>query len=142
MISAFSQQNYQPLPFILYAKAKFACYSRYFLTSYFYIPVPFDEKDIFTGCQFQKVLQVFIEQFNFSFFSITGWGIDLDYCDIDGFALEMNRYYSVIFEIAPKYCISDYFVDYEIYPISSKGYLPIIMDTMVILIKFSHFSTF
>ena len=43
--------------------------------------------------------------------SNTGWGIDLDYCDIEWFALEMNRY-SVIFEIASKYCISDSFVDY------------------------------
>ena len=39
---------YWPLPcFILYSKAKFACYSRYLLTSYFYIPVPYNEKDIF-----------------------------------------------------------------------------------------------
>ena len=45
--------------------------------------------------------------FNFSFFSITGWGIDLDYCDIEWFALEMNRDHSVIFEIVPKYCISN-----------------------------------
>ena len=28
-------------------------------------------------------MSVFIEPFNFSFFSITGWGIDLDYCDIE-----------------------------------------------------------
>jgi len=28
---------------------------------------------------------------NFSFFSVTGWGIDLDYHDIEWFALEMNR---------------------------------------------------
>ena len=33
--------------FILYFKAKLACYSRYLLTSYFCIPVPYDEKDIF-----------------------------------------------------------------------------------------------
>ena len=26
--------------------------------------------------------------FNFSFFSVTGWGIDLDNCDIEWFALE------------------------------------------------------
>ena len=26
--------------------------------------------------------------FNFGFFSITGWGIDLDYCGIERFALE------------------------------------------------------
>ena len=44
---------------------------------------------------------------NFSFFSISGWGIDLDYYDIEWFALEMNRDHSVIFEIAPKYSISD-----------------------------------
>ena len=35
------------------------------------------------------------------------WGIDLDYCDIEWFALEMNRDHFVIFEIASKYCISD-----------------------------------
>ena len=33
------------------------------------------------------------------------WGIDLDYHDIEWFSLEMNRDHSVIFEIAPKYCI-------------------------------------
>ena len=38
-----------PLPcFILYSKVKFALeYSRCFLTSYFCIPVPYNEKDIF-----------------------------------------------------------------------------------------------
>ena len=57
--SAFSWQNCQPLPcFLLYSKAKFACYSRYLLTSYICIPVPYDEKDIFFGSQFYKVLQV------------------------------------------------------------------------------------
>ena len=30
----------------------------------------------------------FIEPFNFSFFSVTGWGTDLDYDDIELFALE------------------------------------------------------
>ena len=45
--------------------------------------------------------------------SITGWGIDLDYCDIEWFALETNRDHSVVFEIASKYCISDSFVDHD-----------------------------
>ena len=40
--------------------------------------------------------------------------IDLDYCDIEWFALEMNRDHFIIFEIVPKYCISDSFVDYEL----------------------------
>ena len=65
-------------------------------------------------------------------FSITGWSIDLDYCDIEWFALEMNRDHSVIFEIAPKYCILDSFVDYQGYSISSKGILPTVVDIMVI----------
>ena len=32
-----------------------------------------------------------MELFNFSFFSVTGQGIDMDFCDIEWFALEMNR---------------------------------------------------
>ena len=47
------------------------------------------------------------------FFSVNGRGMDLDYCDIEWFALEMNRDYSVIFETASKYCILDSFVAYE-----------------------------
>ena len=45
--------------------------------------------------------------FKFSFFSITGQDIDLDYGDNEWFALEMNRDHPVVFEIASKYCISD-----------------------------------
>ena len=90
----------------------------------------------------QKVLEVFIELFNFSFFSINGQGIDLDYHDIEWFALEMNRDHSVVFEISSKYCISDSFVDHDGYSISSKGFLPTVVDIMVILVKFTHSSPF
>ena len=76
-------------------------------------------------------MQVFIEPFNFSFFRITGWDIDLDYCDIEWFALE-NRDHSVILEIASKYCISASFVDHDGYSISSEGFLPTVVDIMVI----------
>ena len=67
-----------------------------------------------------------------SFLSITGWGIDLDYHDIEWFALQMNRDHSVFFEIASKYCILDSFVDRDGYSISSKGFLPAVVDVMVI----------
>ena len=64
------------------------------------------------------------------------WGIDLSiiyyFCDIEWFALKMNRDHSVIFEIVPKYRILDLFVDYEDYSISSKGFLPIVLDIMAI----------
>ena len=66
------------------------------------------------------VLQVFLEPLDFSFFGISGWGLDLDYCDTEWFALEMNRDHSVIFETASSYCILDSFVDNGGYSISSK----------------------
>ena len=75
---------------------------------------------------------MFIEPFNFSFFSVTGWGIDLDYRDIEWFALETNRDHSVIFETASKYCISDSFVGHDGYSISSKRFLLTVVDVMVI----------
>ena len=74
---------------------------------------------------------MFIKPLNFSFFSITGLGIDLDYCDIEWFALGTNRDHSVIFEIASKHCILDSFVDYDGYSISSKEFLPTVLDIMV-----------
>ena len=77
-------------------------------------------------------MKVFKEPFNISFFSISGWEIDLDYSDIEWFALKMNRYYSVVFEIAPKYCISGSFVDYDGYSISFKVFLPTVVDIMII----------
>ena len=59
-------------------------------------------------------------------------GHRLDYCDFEWFALEMNRDYSVIFEIASKYCILDSFVDHDGYSISPKEFLPTVVDIMVI----------
>ena len=58
--------------------------------------------------------------------------IDLDYHDIEWFALEMNRDHYVIFEIASKYCILDSFVDHDGYSISSKGFLGAVVDIMII----------
>ena len=50
------------------------------------------------SCRLHRTVQL-------SFFSITSWGIGLDYCDIQWFALETNRDHSVVFEIASKYYI-------------------------------------
>ena len=97
----------------------------------FCVPVHYDEKDIF-----------FLVLFNFSFFGISGWGINLDYCDTEWFALETNREHPVIFETAPKYCISDSFIENEGYSLSSKRFLSTVVDIMVIWIKFAHSSPF
>ena len=47
----------------------------------------------------------------------------------------MNRDHSVIFEIASKYCILDSFVYHDGYSISSKGFLPTVVDIMVINVE-------
>ena len=54
------------------------------------------------------------------------------HCDTEWFAMETNRDHSVVFEIASKYCISDSFVDHDGYSISSEGFLPAVVDIMVI----------
>ena len=59
------------------------------------------------------------------------WGIDLDYCDIEWFALETNRDHSVIFETTSKYHILDCFIDHDGYCISSKEFLPTVVYIMV-----------
>ena len=70
---------------------------------------------------------------SFSFFSIADQGTDLDYCDVERFALEANRDDSVVFEIAPKDFILDPFVDYEGYSMSSKGFLPTVVDIIMVI---------
>ena len=77
MTRAFSWQNSAALCLILYSEAKFACYFRYFLTSYCCILVPYNEKGIFFGC---SSLQV-----NYSIFT----------CDLLGTAL--NTFISLYF---------------------------------------------
>ena len=97
------------------------------MTSYFCIPVPYNEKDILflilvlvlkglVGLHTTVQLQLLQHYWS---------GRRLGYRDTEWFALETNRDHSVIFEIASKYCISDFFVDYEGYSISSKGFLPV-----------------
>ena len=48
---------------------------------------------------------------------------------------------SVVFEFAFKYGISDSLVDYDGYSISSKGFLPTVVDKMC-LVKLTHSSPF
>ena len=54
------------------------------------------------------------------------------YHDIEWFALETNQDYSVIFEIAHKHYILGSLDDSEGYFIPSKGFLPTVVDIMVI----------
>ena len=123
----------QPLLcFILYSKAKLACYCRYLLTSYFGFQSPMMKSTSFFGVTSRRSCRFSWHPFSFNFFSISDWGIDLDYCDTAWFTLEINRDHSVIFEIAPMYCASDSFGDYDGFSISSQGFLPRVVDITVI----------
>ena len=106
--------------------------SEYLLTSYFCIPVPYNEKNIFFWVLVLEGLVGLHRTVQLQLLQHYCWSIDLDYCDIEWFVLETNRDHSVVFEIASKYCISDSFVDHDGYSISSKGFLPTVGDIKVI----------
>ena len=59
---------------------------------------------------------------NFSFFSITGRGIDLDYCDIEWFPLKQTEIILSFLRLYPNTAFWT-LVDYDGYSISSKGFL-------------------
>ena len=40
-----------------------------------------------------------------AYLALCCWGVYLDYCHIEWFALETIRDHSVVFEIAPRYCL-------------------------------------
>ena len=129
------------LCFILYSKDKLACYSGYLLTSHFCIPIPYDEKDIFSVGLISRrpsrslpelksrtgQLQLFHDQW-WEHRPLLLWWL----------ALETSQDHSVIFEVGQKSFILNSFVDYEDYSISSKGFLLTVTDIMVIWIKFAH----
>ena len=71
-------------------QGKFACYSRCFLTFYFCIPVPYNEKDTFFWVLVLKGLVGLHSIVQLQLLQHYGWGIDSDYCDIEWCALETN----------------------------------------------------
>ena len=101
------------------------------MTSFFCIPVHYDEKDIFFLMLVLEGL-LGLQRTGQVNFDTSGWGIDLDHCDIEWFALETNRDHFVIFKTVPKYCILDSFFDCKGYSISSKGFFPAVVDKMPI----------
>ena len=82
-----------------------------------------------------------MELFNFSFFSISGWGIDWITVILNGLPWKWTEIILSFLRLHPRTALQ-ILVDYEGYSISSKGYLPIVVDTMVIWVKFAHFSPF
>ena len=118
--------------FIPYSKAKFAWYSMCFFTSYFCIPVTYNEKDIFFWVLVLKDLVGLHRTIQLQLLQHYWWGYRLGLLWYWIVCLGNEQRQFFVFEIASKYCISDSFVDYDGYSISSKGFLPTVVDKMVI----------
>ena len=69
-------------------------------------------------------MYIFIAPLDSSFFGLSGWCIDLDYCDAECFALEMNQDHSVLVHTAPSTCSSHCFFDYETGPFLLMDFCP------------------
>ena len=133
MTSVFSWRNSikSMSCFIPHSKAKFACYSRCFLTSYFCIPVPDNEKDISFGYSSRRSCRSLQNHSSSASSALLVRSQTWITVILNGLSCKQTDH-SVVFEIASKYCISDSFVDYDGYSISSKGFLPTVVDIMVI----------
>ena len=79
-------------------------------------------------------MQVFIDLVNFSFSGMSGLGTDLDYCDVDCFALKTNGVHSGFFlRLQPSTAFQSLLSTLRAIHISSKGFLTIVVvDIMVI----------
>ena len=116
---------------------------RYLLTFYFYIPVPCDERwkgHLFWVLVLEGLVGLHrtVELQLLQHYSLRHrlellwyWMVCLG-----------SEHHSVIYETAPKDCISDSFVDYDGHTISSEGFLPTVVDIMVIWVKIAHSSPF
>ena len=69
--------------------------------------------------------------FNYNFFGISGWGIDLDYCDVEWLPWKQTEITPSFLKLNPSTAFLT-LVDYEGYSLSSNGFLPTVVDTMVI----------
>ena len=120
---------------ILYTKAKVACYSGYLLISYFVFQCSVMKRTYFLVLVLDGHIGL-------------QWTIKLLWqeCLEHRLGLLWRRMVSLGNELwtfccfwdAPRYCTLDSFVDYEGYYISSKGFLPTVVDIMVIWSKFTH----
>ena len=111
------------------------------LTSFFCIPISDDEKDCFFGVLVIEGLVDLHRTVQFQLLQHYWLGHRLGLLWYWMICLG-NRDYSVIFEIASKYCISDSLFDHVGYSISSEGFLPAVVDIMVIWVKFTYSSPF
>jgi len=121
-------------------QGQISCYSRCFSTSYFCITVPSNEKDIFFWVLVLKGLVGLHRTVQLQLLQCYWLGHRLGLlwywmvC-LGNEQISLCRFWDCI-----KYCILDSLTDCDGYSISSKGFLPTVVDIMVIWVKFTHSS--
>ena len=80
---------------------------------------------------FSKEEKVFTVTVNFSFFSTSGWGVDLDYYGAEWFASVTTKIILLFLRLHPSTAFWT-LIDYGDYYISSKGFFPTVVGIMII----------
>ena len=114
--------------FVLYSKAKFARYSRYLLSSYFCIPVPYNEKDVFFCVLVLEGLVDLHRTIQLQLLQDYWLGHTVI---LNGLPWKQTETILSFLKLDPSTAVWT-LVDYEGYSISSKGFLPTVVDIMVI----------
>ena len=133
MTSAFSWQNsisLCPASFCI-PRPNLPVFPRCFLTSYFCIPVPFNEKDIFWGVSSKRSYRS-AQNRSMSASSVLLVGTQTWITVIlNGLPWKLTEIILLFLRLHPSTAFET-FVDYNGYSISSEGFLPAIVDIMVI----------
>jgi len=113
-----------------------------FLDFFFCIPVSYNEKDIFLGVLVLKDLIGLHRTVQLQLLQRYWLGHRLGLLWYWMVCLGNEQRSFCHFWDVSKYCILDSLVDYDGYSISSKGFLPTVVDIIVIWVKFTHSSLF
>ena len=116
--------------FILYSKAKLVCYSRYLLTSDFCIPVHYDENGIFFGVSSRRSWR---SSWNHSVSALALVVGVQTYITVmlNGLPWKQAKIILSFLRLHPNVVFRT-LVDCEGYRIPSKGFLPTVVDIMII----------
>ena len=91
------------------------------------------ERTSFSGVSSRRCCRSLQNCSTFTFFSISGWGIHLDYCDAEWFDLELRSF--CLLRLHPS---TEFWTPLLTMRTFSKGFWPTVVDIMVIWIKFAH----
>ena len=122
-----------------YCKVKFACYFRCFLTSCFCIPVPYNEETSFLGVSSRSSCRSSKNRSTSASSALLVRAQTWITVILNGWPWKRTEIILSFLRSHPSTACRTP-VDYDGYSISSKGFLPTVVDITVIWVKFTHFS--